>query len=289
MVAKTGSLSAAARELALTQPTIGRHIDLLERDLNFALFVRSRDGMSLTDAGTNLVCAADNMVESAAGFERVALGLDEDVSGVVRVSVNEIFGVLILPRILPTFMESHPGIDLEVVVSNSVANLLQRDADVAIRMFRPTQNDLVARKIKELPLGFFAHQDYLEKHGAPRSIAELIQHRLIGFDRDTAMVDAARALDIALQPSDFALRTDSILAQIEAIKSGLGIGVTHIGLATEWDRVAQVLKSQKLPPLDLWIACHSDVRYNKRVRLVMDFFAQQLKAPYALRPFPSGS
>ena len=157
-VAKTGSLSAASRALQLTQPTVGRHVDMLEDALNLPLFVRSREGMTLTQKGADLVAQATEMEKAATGFERHAAGLDEEVTGAVRISANEIIGVMILPRILPKFMQANPGIELELIVSNSAANLLQRDADVAIRMFRPTQNDLVARKITELSLGFYAHR-----------------------------------------------------------------------------------------------------------------------------------
>ena len=153
-VAKTGSLSAASRELGLTQPTVGRHIDLLEDALKIPLFIRSREGMKITDQGSDLVLTADEMAISANEFERRAAGFDETVEGLVRISANEIFGVLILPRILPIFAQHHPNVEIELIVSNTASNLLQRDADVAIRMFRPRQNDLVARKIADLPLGF---------------------------------------------------------------------------------------------------------------------------------------
>lgn len=279
-VAETGSLSAAARALQITQPTVGRHIDLLEESLNFSLFVRSREGMTLTQQGADLVAEATEMEIASIGFERRAAGLDEDLTGVVRISANEIFGVMILPRIIPKFMQDNPGIQVELIVSNSTANLLRRDADVAIRMFRPTQNDLVARKIADLPLGFFTRRDYLRENGEPQSLRDLLSHRFIGMDRETSLIDAGRMLGVSFTPNDFAFRCDSILTHIEAIRSGVGIGVTHQGLAAQWPEVDQVLPDIRLPSLDLWIACHSEVRHNKRIRVLMDFLAVALQKPY---------
>ncbi len=283
-VAQTGSLSAAARALQLTQPTVGRHIDLLEQALNMSLFIRSREGMQLTSKGADLMETALEMDRAATGFERQATGLDDDISGVVRVSANDIFGVLILPYVLPQFMDQNPGIEIELIVSNSAANLLQRDADVAIRMFRPTQNDLVARKIAELPLGLYAHRDYLAQHGTPQTIGDLHAHRFIGFDRDTSLIDAARMLGETFTPKDFVFRCDNILSHVAAIRSGIGIGVTHQGLAAAWDGVEPVLTDLPLPGLDLWLACHSEVRHNQRIRAVMDFLGDTLREPYRFVP-----
>lgn len=281
VVAETGSLSAAARTLQLTQPTVGRHIDLLEDALNLPLFIRGREGMKLTQKGADLVAEALEVETAAIEFERRAAGLDEDVKGVVRISANEIFGALLLPHILPDFMQANPGIEVELIVSNSAANLLQRDADVAIRMFRPTQNDLVARKITELPLGFYGHRDYLSARGIPQNLDDLKSHRFIGLDRETSLIDAANSLGKAFTPSDFVFRCDNIISHIEAIRSGVGIGISHQGLAKCWQDVDQVLPDIALPPLELWIACHSDVRHNQRIRKVMDFLGHSLKSPYS--------
>jgi DNA-binding transcriptional LysR family regulator len=279
-VAETGSLSAASRSLSMTQPTIGRHIDLLEEALNVALFTRGRDGMRLTAKGTELIAAARDMGATAETFLRHAAGLQEAVSGPVRISVNELFGVQILPRLMTGLLNQNSGLEIETVITNEASNLLKRDADIAIRMFRPAQNDLMARKITTLPLGLFAHKDYLVRYPAPNTLRELRQHRMIGFDRDPSLIAVARHLGLALTESDFAFRCDNILAQFEAIRAGVGIGVTHQGLADTWDGVVAVLPDLPLPALDLWLACHSDIRFSPRVRLVMDFLADQMRTPY---------
>lgn len=280
-VVREGSLLGAARRLKLTQPTIGRHIDLLEDKIGAPLFTRGRDGMILTDKGLNLVTSAEAMGASAEDFERRATGLQETIAGPVRISANEIFGALLLPAILVPFMAEHPEIEIEVEISNAATNLTRRDADVAIRMFRPLRADLIARKIAELPLGLYAHSDYLERHGAPRSVPDLQEHVFIGFDRNAGLIDAAAAVGVRFAASDFQFRCDSILSHVSAIRSGLGIGVTHQGLAARWPGVVRVLSDLDLPALEMWLVCHSDVRTNRRIRLMMDYLAQALQTPYA--------
>lgn len=281
-VAETGSLSAASRRQGLTQPTVGRHIDLLEAELKMPLFIRSRDGMALTPKGEGLFAAAQEMGETATAFERLASGLEEGIAGTVRISANDIFGVLILPGLIGEFIAANPSVEIELVVSNDASNLSKRDADIAIRMFRPTQNDLVARKITELPLGLFAHQSYLSKRPDPSSFDDLRNFVVVGYDRDPSLIEAARSMGTNFTSSDFKFRTDNILSHIWAIRSGAGIGVTHLGLAQRWEGVTPVLPELQLPGLDLWLTCHADVRYNKRVRAVMDFLAERLKNPYAM-------
>lgn len=279
-VAQHGSLLAASRHLGLTQPTVGRHIDLLEDQLGFALFTRGRDGMRLTDKGADLVVTANEMLDSATAFGRVASGLEERIEGTIRVSANEILGALVLPGLVAGFMVDHPMIEIEIEVSNEATNLLQRDADIAIRMFRPTQNDLVARKIHDVPLGLFAHESYFERHAAPKSVDDLKTHVLLGQDRDPSLVEAYRALGLDLGSGDFQFRCDNNIATISAIRAGIGIGPLHIGMAERWPDVFRVLPDLPIPSLELWLACHADVRHNRRIRLLMDFLAESLRKPY---------
>lgn len=279
-VARYGSLLAASRHLRLTQPTVGRHIDLLEETLGLSLFTRGREGMRLTDKGADLVSTATELMGNAIEFERVATGLEERIEGVVRLSANQIFGTLLLPSIVARFMEAHPEVEIEIDVSNDVSNLLQRDADIAIRLFRPTQNDLVARKVTELPMGLFAHESYLSRFPAPMTLDDLKLHVLIGQDRNPSLIGAYGAAGLELLPGDFAFRCDNDVAEINAVRSGIGIGPLHAGMAVHWPAIVQVLPELPIPQFELWLACHADVRHNKRIRLVMDFLADQLRAPY---------
>lgn len=275
-VARTGSLSAAARDLKLSQPTVGRHIDLIEDQFRMALFIRGREGMQLTEQGADLVASAHELKLSALAFERSAAGADENISGTVRISANDIFGVLVLPHLLADFIHENPDVQVEIAVNNSAANLLQRDADIAVRMFRPTQNDLVARKISNLKLGLYAHKDYLTRHPPPQNLAELRNHNFIGFDRETSLIEVAAGLGEVFEVKDFVLRSDNILTHIEAVRAGVGVGVIQQKLAESWPEVRRVLPFVSLPDLELWIACHSEVRHNKRIRMMMDFLAGKL-------------
>ena len=279
-VAQHGSLLAASRHLGLTQPTVGRHIDLLEERLGFALFTRGGEGMRLTDKGSDLVATASEMLGVATNFERIASGLEERLEGTIRLSANEILGALLLPGLIADFMVEHPMIEIEIDVSNEVTNLLQRDADIAIRMFRPTQNDLIARKVTELPLGLFAHRSYLKRRPAPQTLEDLTDHVLLGQDRDPSLLNAYGAFGFPLTPGSFDFRCDNNIATISAIRAGIGIGPLHVGMARFWPDVVPVLPDVPVPSLELWIACHADVRHNKRIRMVVDFLAGQLKDPY---------
>ena len=279
-VAHHGSMLVASRHLGLTQPTVGRHIDLLEEALGFKLFTRGRKGMRLTNKGSDLVATANEMLGTAAAFERVASGLEERIEGTIRLSANEILGGLLLPRLVAEFMAEHPMIEIEIDVSNEVTNLLRRDADIAIRMFRPTQSDLVARKITDVPLGLFAHRSYLARHSAPQSVDDLNEHVLLGQDRNPSLLNAYNALGMLLTPNSFQFRTDNNIATISAIRAGIGIGPLHIGMAEKWPDVVQVLPKLPVPSLEIWLACHADVRHNKRIRMVMDFLALRLRSPY---------
>lgn len=236
--------------------------------------------MRLTEKGTDLVTAAGELMESATEFERMAAGLEEKIEGVVRLSANQIFGTLLLPGIIAGFMVEHPEIEVEIDVSNDVSNLLQRDADIAIRLFRPTQNDLVARKVTELPMGLFAHESYLARNPAPKTVDDLRHHVLLGQDRNSSLIGAYRAAGLELSPTDFAFRCDNDVAEINAVRAGIGIGPLHVGMAKNWPSVVQVLPKLPLHTFELWLACHTDLRHNKRIRLLMDYLAAKLRMPY---------
>ncbi len=280
-VAEHGSLLAASRHLGLTQPTVGRHIDLLEDQLGFALFTRGREGVRLTDKGADLVANAQEMLGRATDFERVASGLEERIEGTVRITANDIFGPWLLPSMLAGFMRDHPTIEVELDITNMATNLLQRDADIAVRMFRPTQNDLVARKVGDVPLGLFAATSYLDRAGRPDTLSDLKHHVLVGQDRDPSLAAAYAAFGLPLATGDFQFRCDNNIASINAIRAGIGIGPLHVGMAALWPEVEPVLPELPVPSLELWLACHADMRHNKRIRLVMDFLAERLRTPYA--------
>jgi DNA-binding transcriptional LysR family regulator len=273
-VAHLGSLSAAARELGVSQPTLTREIQALEAATRLNLFQRTTQGLNLTEAGQTLVEAAVRMSEAADLFDRQASGLSVELQGTVRVSANEIVGFYLLPAAFAEFHEHHPGVQIEIVLSNRASSLSKREADIALRMFRPQQPDLVARRLPDLPLGFFANRAYLERHGTPRSIDDFKTHSVIGFDEATDFIDGAARLGYHFTREDFPLRTDHMLAQINLLRAGAGVGATHLGLARHFPELVRVLADIPLPALEFWCVCHRDVQHNSRIRALMQHLIQ---------------
>ncbi len=281
VVAREGSLSAAARQLGVSQPTLSREIQALERDSGLNLFRRTTQGLRLTEAGSSLVESAGQMEEAAAAFSRRVSGLSETLEGEVRISANEVVAHYMLPSAIAAFRRQHPGVAVELVVSNRASSLGKREADMALRMFRPSQPDLVARRLPDLPLGFFAHRDYLALRGTPTSLSDLPQHDLIGFDQDVDLGDLATEIGMASRRDEFALRTDHMLVQIALMRAGAGIGVTHVGVAEQYPGLVPLLPDVPLPELEFWAVCHSDVQYNSRIREMMRFLGEWFsEAPY---------
>lgn len=272
-VARSGSLTAAARELAVSQPTLSREIQALEVATGLNLFRRTTQGLHLTEAGQTLVDAADSMDEAADLFSRQASGLSVELEGDVRISANEIVGIYLLPAAIAAFRDQHPGVHVEIVISNKASSLSKREADIALRMFRPTQPDLVVRRLPDMELGFYAHKDYVKKFGEPASIEEFQQHTIIGYDESMEYIEAAAKLGYKFVRDNFALRTDHMLAQINLARAGAGIVGTHVELAKHWPELARILKWVELPVLEYWIVCHRDVQYNSRIREMMQFLA----------------
>ena len=275
-VARHGSLSGAARALRLTQPTLGRHIDQLEQALRTPLFTRSPQGLIATDTALGLVPIAAAMESAAEAMTRAASGQAGEISGVVRITASEIVGAEVLPPILAEFAEHFPGVAFELHLSNRTEDLPQRDADIAVRMVRPAQTGLVARRLGETVIGLYAHRRYLDAVEAPASLADLGRLRLIGFDREPVPVTGFEEAGISLTREMFSLRTDSDLAQLAALRAGYGIGACQIGIARRDPELVRVLPEAFGIPLEMWLAMHEDLRANIRVRRVFDYLAEGL-------------
>lgn len=274
-VLREGSLSGAARVLGMTQPSVSRHIDALETAVGGKLFVRTQRGLSPTDRGLALRPHAESLVATSAALLRAASGAEE-VSGTVRITASEVVGAEHLPPILADLRRAHPGLSIELVLSNAVSDLLQRQADIAVRMVEPAQRALVARKVGAVTVGFHAHRDYLATRGTPRTMDELLAHDLIGMDTETPAIRAVMQRFPGLTRDAFTLRVDSDLAQLAAIRAGYGIGFCQVQIArSEPDlvRVAPDLFSLEFP---LWVAMHEDLRGGARYRAVFDALAEGL-------------
>lgn len=275
-VLEEGSLSGAARTLGLTQPTVGRHIAALERALKITLFIRSRSGLVPTEAALTLSNYARDMANTAAALERAAASQSGQVSGTVRITASDIVGVEVLPPIIAGLEADHPRLNVELMISNRVQDLMSREADIAVRMVRPKQAELIARSVGRIELGLHATPDYLARHGTPARLADLAQHTLVGFDQPTPFVRAAMKSLPDLRRDMFALRSDSDLAQLALIRAGAGIGVCQVGLAERPQRLVRVLSDALSFYLDVWITMHGDLRHHPSCRAAFDAVVEGL-------------
>jgi DNA-binding transcriptional LysR family regulator len=270
------SLSGAARRLHLTQPSIGRQIDALEAALGLDLFTRSPRGLTPTQTAHDLMPHAEAMAASSEALLRAASGEATTDRGTVRLTASEIIGCEVLPAMLAQFRRAHPLIDVELVLSNRSEDLLRRDADLAVRMVRPTQSQLVSRKIGAVGLGLYAHQTYADANGLPRTIDDLNQHCVIGFDRDDHSFRSVGPAAASLDRQMFGFRADSDLAQLAALRAGVGIGGCQDNIARRDPALIAVLADVVRFELDVWLTMHEDLRMTRRIRLLFDHLAEGL-------------
>ncbi|WP_342616265.1 LysR family transcriptional regulator [Rhodoferax sp. GW822-FHT02A01] len=272
-----GSLSGAARAMGIAQPTVGRHIAALERSLGVTLFTRSQLGLLPTEAAQSLAPFAQTMRSSAAALKRAAEGQGEGIQGTVRVTASEVMGVEVLPPILAQLQSEHPGLKVELMLSNRVQDLLKREADIAIRMTQPKQQQLIARRVGQVNLGLHAHKKYLRKRGTPKSLADLTRHALIGFDEETPFVRAARKGFAVWHRDAFAFRTDSDVAQLALIRSGCGIGICQVALAARDPQLVHLLPESMSLGLETWLTMHEDLRHTPRCKTTFDALLQGIE------------
>jgi DNA-binding transcriptional LysR family regulator len=275
-VMREGSLSAAARSLGMTQPSLGRHIRELEETLGVSLFARSQQGLAPTDLAHELVPHAQAMASASAALRRVATTRQDAIAGVVRITASEMIGAEVLPPILATFRQQHPGIVIELSLSNQSEDLLRRDADIAIRMVRPTQNALVARHVGKVPLCMYAHKRYIQANGRPKTLDDLTRHALIGFDRETPYIRNMRPAGLPYTREHFALRTDNDLAALAAVRAGYGIGICQAGIARRDPELVHLLADHFVLHMDTWVVMHEDLRRSVRVRALYDHLCDAL-------------
>lgn len=277
-VVREGSLSSAARVLATTQPTMGRQVAALEASLGVKLFARSLDGLSPTEAGLRLIPSAEAMAAAVEAAQRLASGEVDEERGTVRVTASEVIGSEVLPSILAEIHAVHPRISVELALSNRNEDLLRGDADIAVRMVRPTQGALVAKRIGRIDVGLYCHRRYLKVHTMPRRLEDLRQHVLIGYDRDQAYARLLERMGVPFTGDMFAFRSDSELAQLAALSAGFGIGASQLGIARRDKNLVPVLHSEFIFPMEVWLAMHRDLRSSRRIRLMFDQLATQLSA-----------
>lgn len=280
-VMKEGSLSGAARMLAITQPTAGRHVAALESALGLVLFTRSQTGLQPTDAAVALQGHAQAMENTASMIERSAASFSTRTAGlrgVVRVSASEIIGTEVLPPLIAQIKEAYPQVTIELVLSNRIQDLLNREADIAVRMTTPVQEQLIARRMGSIEIGLHAAPSYLARHAAPESMEALFTHTLVGFDKTTPFILQALKHYPQLHRELFTVRTDSDVAQLNLIRAGAGIGICQVQLADFPVQLQRLLPDFFAFHLDTWLVMHEDLRHSKACKTVFDILAEGLRA-----------
>ncbi|WP_462380919.1 LysR family transcriptional regulator [Pseudomonas sp. Marseille-QA0892] len=274
-VLRTGSLSAAARALGIAQATARRRIDALEQSVGINLFVRSPSGLMPTDTARELIGHVESMALAAEAFTRAASAEASVLRGTVRVTSSELLGVEVLPTMLRDIRMAQPSLALELSVSNRLEDLALQEADVAVRIRRPTESAVVARHVGDLHIGLYATPELLAQYGHPDNLGSLSEYPLIGPDRN--LVDAAfmEQQGFPCSPVQAAIRTDHHLAQLAALRAGLGIGLCASQLAQRYGLV-RVLPERVDFRVDIWIAMHNDLRRVRRIALVFDALSRSL-------------
>lgn len=276
-VAETGSLTAAARKTGQSQPTLGRHIKVAEAVLGAQLFVRSTGGLRLTKVGLSLLEPARGMAEAAAHFATSAAGHDVGLSGTVRITASAVVSHYLLPAILADLHRMEPDIDIELVPSDASENLLFREADIAVRMYRPTQLDIVARKVSEQAFALYASKEQLMRQGNPQSFEELAALDFVGFDRSDMIIRTMRALGFSVDRNFFGFRCDDQVTYWELVRKGCGVGAMQTIIGDSDTEVERLSFQPELPSLPVWLAAHSNLHKTPRVKRVWDHLADRLQ------------
>ena len=276
--AEEGSLSAAARKLGLTQPTLSRQIAALEDRLALMLFERNGRHLQLTDAGKELLPHVHDMQAAASRLSLSASGQRSGLSGLVRITASEVSSAYVLPPILRTLRLRAPQIFAEVVAGDDIRNLMTREADIALRHIRPEQPNLVARLLVERKGYFYATPDYLDKRGRPQSLEDLADHDWIGMGDIPRMLGYLSAMNIHLSEDNFRTRSDSGLVAWEMCKAGLGIAPMDGSIAEPSNTLERVLPDVLEVTFPIWLVTHREVHTSPRIRLVYDLLAEALAA-----------
>lgn len=279
-VAETGSLSAAARSLSQSQPTLGRQIKLLEEQIGLRLFERQTRGFRLTDTGESLLEPAQEMRAAFGKLSLRAAGRDHKMQGTVRITASEVMAHHVLPSIIAGIREEEPDIQIEIVPSDASENLLFREADIAVRMYRSTQLDVITKQISTAKMGIYAAKSYLAKHGTPERIEDLLEHSIVGYDRDDRIIVGMRDLGWPATRDFFDVRCDDQNTYWELVRAGCGVGFTQQSFASVDPLIARVLPDVDLPTLPIWLAAPEIMRATPRIKRVWDMLEEGISAVF---------
>jgi len=277
-VSAYGSLSAAARATGTSQPTMSRHVSVLEQQIGSRLFDRGIDGVVLTIAGARLMQHVDEMANAAARLSMAIDGETETLSGSIRITASDVVATYVMPKILTALRIIEPHISLEMVASDRTENLLRREADIAIRMYRPEQLDVISRKVGDLEMGMFASRSYIERRGMPESLEDILLHDVIGYDRSTMIIDGFKEAGVEVDRDFFAFRSDDQVVCWEMVCAGYGLGFNQVQIGEMDPNIMRVEAAGNVGSLPVWLTVHSELNSSPRVRRVFDHLAEHLSA-----------
>ena len=276
VTAEEGSLSAAARALGLTQPTLGRQVSALEAELGVTLFERVGRSLELTQSGQELLEHVRTMGEAASHISLTASGQSKSIEGHVCITATDIMSAYLLPPVLKQLRAIAPGIEIEIVSSNTISDLQRREADIAIRHVRPSQPELIAKLLRETSGHLYAATSYLDRIGRPKTPADLVNADFIGIGDNDRMISVLNDLGLSLTRANFGISSASGVVAWELVKQGMGICVNAKEVAAITPSVECVLPDLKPVPVPIWLATHRELHTSRRIRLVFDFLADAL-------------
>jgi len=276
VTAEEGSLSAAARALGMAQPTLGRQVDALEQELDIVLFERVGRGLSLTPSGIELLDHVRAMGDAANKVSLTAMGQSQSIDGSICIAASETYASLVLPPIIHKLHAQEPGITIEIVASNSPSDLRRREADIAIRNFRPTEPDLIAKKIKDVPARLYATPAYIEKIGNPAVPYDLRNADFINIDSTGALLNGLNMMGLNLSQKNFPVMTESYNVMWELVKNGVGIGILDGNIGDAEPLVERVLPDLEPLMFPIWLVAHRELNTSQRIRMVFDLLATEL-------------
>ncbi|WP_342076559.1 LysR family transcriptional regulator [Yoonia sp. SS1-5] len=276
-VAEAGSLSAAARQLGTSQPTLGRQIKAIEAQLGAELFRRQARGFALTQTGADLVAPAKTMRAAVRQIALTAAGQQARLDGTVRITASVATSVMHLPPIIAHIRKLEPEIAIELVPSDDSRNLLYREADIAVRMYRPTQLDLVTQHLGDIELGIFASNTYVAERGMPRALSDMLDHDFVGYDTNKQIIEGFAAMGMAVTRDLFKVRVDDNVAYWEMVRAGCGIGFAQADVGRRDPVVTEIDLGLTLPTLPIWLTAHEVMRHTPRIRRVWELLEGGLK------------
>lgn len=276
ITAEEGSLSAAARVLGVTQPTLGRQVAALEQSLSVALFERHGRGLELTPTGQALIEHVRAMANAANQFSLQAAGQSEAIEGRVCVSAIDSMAAFLLPAMLRDLRVAYPNIVIELLATNELSDLRRREADIALRGAKPTQPDLIARKLNDFEAYLYATPEYLKQHNAGKHIADLAHCAFIGFDNNEPLIKEFQSRGLQLTEANFCIATENHIVHWELVKAGMGVGIMMSAIGDAEPSVVRACEDFKPYIGSLWAVSHRELRHNRRVKAVFDFLVQRL-------------